>query len=386
MRLLYVCGVCLRGEGYPNAWQTLRALRESGAWEIKDLASWLPEHVHLWRVSSGPWPQRLALLARLAVGSAASLVRVVLALRRRRGMVYAPYPAIFLLWWASWLPRRLRPEIVADAYLSVWDSAFRDRAASRQNSWLARCVHGFERRALGAASIVLTDTAENQAWMEASFGLAPGVTRSLPLAIDQEPFSTIGPPRCDPSDRPLEVLFVGTLVPLHGVEVIAGCMELLGPECGIRFTVIGTGQQAYVLEEMLRRGRHADFVWRQSWATSEVVAQAIASSDVCLGVFGGEGKAARVLPFKLYAALCAGRPIVTQHRMGLPQGLPIPPCIAVDADPLCLAEALRTLEHRRETLAARGELSREYFERHLGKRELLVAWEGLAGRAPASPP
>ena len=117
MRKLRTIGVGMRGAGYPNAQQTLKALADSREWSIRDNADWLPEDIHLWRVSRGPWMQRLGLALRLGLGSAASAVHCLLFVRRG-DLSFAPYPAIFVLWWLSsirahcgreWLPMPTSP-------------------------------------------------------------------------------------------------------------------------------------------------------------------------------------------------------------------------------------------------------------------------------------
>ena len=380
MTRLHVAGVALRGSGYPNAVQTLRALEASPEWQVEDHADWLPDGVHLWRVSRGPLLARLSLAIRLVAGSMLALLRVARALRQRPGWVYVPYPAAFLLWWASLVPRAWRPRIVADAYISLWDSAFRDRARGPgQGRGLAgRLAKAFEGRALRAAAVVLVDTVANRDLMVAEFELDPARVRALPLAIDVTPIAAA--PRAAPPEAgaPMRVLFVGTLIPLHGIGVLADAVRRAGPESGMAFHIVGDGQESTVMEALIADPVRAPVAWDREWMDLDGIAQRMAGADVCLGVFGGEGKAARVLPFKLYMALAAGKAIVTQDRYSLPEGLPPLPVQTVPADPAALLAALTALQRDpagRRTLAAEAE---PYFRRWLGADALRAAWRDIA--------
>ncbi len=376
IRRLVVAGACLQGPGYPNARGTLAALAADGEWCIEDHAHWLPEEMHLWRIARGPWVGRLVALAHLLGGSLWSFLRV-LPKAGGGALVYAPYPAVFLLLWASLLPARWRPRIVADTYISLWDSMFRDRGAAGAEVGVAsRCMKWLEGRALRAAQEVIVDTEANRAWMIEAFGLLPGRVSAMPLAIDAAPYLLVEPGRR--RRAPMRVLFIGTLVPLHGIQIIADAVRLLGPEAGIEFEFIGSGQQAAVLEELEVDLDRAPMQWRRGWASPGELAEAISRADVCLGVFGGAGKASRVFPFKLYLAMASGRAIVTQAEHSLPAGLPEPPWLGINPSPGALARALLRLSEEPATRHAYDAAARDYFVRWLGADAIARRWKGLA--------
>jgi glycosyltransferase involved in cell wall biosynthesis len=377
---LYVAGVALRGSGYPNAENTLRALASDPQWQVEDHADWLPEGLHLWRIARGPMLGRMALALRLMAGSALALLKVMWLVRRMPGLVYVPYPAAFLLWWASWLPVRWRPRLVADAYLSLWDSAFRDRAAADRTSLglAARLAKAFESRALRAAVVVAVDTVANKELMVSELGLSADKVLAIPLAIDTSSFCASAASTQQGHSTSLRVLFVGTLIPLHGVSVIADAVRMAGPMDGIEFEFIGDGQDAAILEALVRESHRSALTWHRDWLSLEAIAAKVKSADVCLGVFGGEGKAARVLPFKLYMALAAGKAAVTQASYSLPQGLPPLPARTVAPDPAALLLALQEL---RSDASARRALESEaasYYRRWLGSDALREAWRIIA--------
>lgn len=380
MTRLHVAGVALRGSGYPNAAQTLRALEASPEWQVEDHADWLPDGVHLWRISRGPLLARLSLATRLVAGNALALLRLTRVLRQRPGWVYVPYPAAFLLWWASLVPRAWRPRMIADAYISLWDSAFRDRARGLgQGRGLAgRLAKAFEGRALRSAAVVLVDTVANRDLMVAEFGLDPARVRAVPLAIDVTPFVAAPLAASPAAGAPLRVLFVGTLIPLHGIGVLADAVRRAGPESGIAFHIVGDGQESAVMDALVADPQRAPVVWERGWMDLGGLAQRMAGADVCLGVFGGDGKAARVLPFKLYMALAAGKAIVTQDRYSLPEGVPPLPVCTVPADPAALLAALVALQRDpggRQALAADADA---YYRQWLGADALRAAWRAIA--------
>lgn len=371
-------GVGLRGDGYPNAVNTMRLLAGDGAFQVEDRVKWLPDGVHLWRLARGTFPSRARLVAWLLLGNLWSLGQVIYRCARQDVLVYVPYPAIFFLWWASWIPARWRPRIIADAYLSIWDTVFRDRdrTARQGKGFPGSVVRAIETRAFRAAALTLTDTVANRDWMRLHFGLATDKTLSLPLALGLRPPAVDGLSRQVPRDdsAPLRILFVGTMVPLHGAAVIADCLEQLKEDTRFHFTLVGDGQEAAVIERALSPGTTANVDWHREWLSADAVRAYVRQADVCLGAFGGQGKAARVLPFKVYMALAEGRVVLTQRLMSVPQGVPEPPCIMIEPCSDALVAALRRLAEDPQALVALGQRAGEFHHQWLGDNAILETW------------
>lgn len=371
MRVL-VGGVHLGGDGYPNARNTIRLMQQRLGIQVIECGRWLPANSNLWAVAQAAPLRKLATLASLVVGNLQSLVRILFA-TRRGDWVYVPHPGLFFLWLASWLPRRARPRCVLDGYISVWDSlhADRDRRPSRMQQMLRR----FEARAWRAAQHVIVDTTRNREHFVRTFALDPARVHAWPLAIDEPP----SPAYRRSGNDSIRVLYLGTLVPLHGVEHLAALAQSIDDMPGVELDIVGTGQQAQILEQALA-GCGPRVRWTRDWQGPRQVERWIAGADICLGVFGGAGKASRVLPFKLYHYFAQGRAVISQRELSLPEGVPAPPIHAID--PTChgaLAGAVRLLAEdrlRRETLAAHAA---EYYGKHLSHDLIVAHWSRLMG-------
>jgi len=258
---------------------------------------------------------------------------------------------------------------------------FRDRSMGSAAGRMSALVKRFERRGLRAASVVLTDTEANRDQLISDFALTSERVRSLPLAINEGPFQS-RPDSLSKARTSGRVLFVGTLVPLHGIEVVLGAAARLRQDADVEFRLVGNGQQSDLVETFLAAGAPANVTWHRDWKTIDEIAQEIEEADVCLGVFGGAGKASRVLPFKLYYALAAGKAIVTQAEYSLPSGAPpLPAKLVATADAKevseRLAEAIHLLLRDAGERAALEQAARAYFQRHLSGDAVLREWRDL---------
>jgi len=367
---LLVAGYALWGDGYPNARNTVRILREHLDLPVISCGFRLPEDFHLWRLARAGKSKAAFWLTRLLLGNLASAI-LVLARARRNDIVYVPYPSIFLLWLLSWIPRRWRPNCICDAYITLWDTLFEDRSlGGASTGWASRVLLSAESRALRAAERVVVDTTANADHVSARFGLHRSRVSAIPLAIDTPNHAAAT--SLAESDGIINVLFVGTFVPLQGTAKIAEAIALLRDDETLRFTLIGDGQDAAGVADALLSNPRVS--WLRHWMSPAQIEAHMRSTDICLGVFGGSGKASRVLPFKLYAALAAGKPVITQRDYGLPDGVPAIPARLVEAAPAAMADAIQQLaraEASREALSSRAN---QFFEEHLSARRIAAHW------------
>jgi len=254
-------------------------------------------------------------------------VRLLQRPRERYEGVIVGYPGHFDLPAARWAARGA--PVVFNPLVSIADTLVADRARFRAGSLPARALTFVDRRALRAADVVVADT-EQHARFLAELGGLDRVEVCF-VGAEERVFQPGPPPPAF-----THALFVGKLIPLHGLETILEAARL-APE--LPFRVVGSGQLGGVLE---RRPANVEWV---PWVEYEQLAREHHAAGAALGIFGGSDKAARVIPNKAFQALACGTPLVTADtpaaRELLVDGksaLLVPP-----GDAPALAEALRRL-------------------------------------------
>jgi glycosyltransferase involved in cell wall biosynthesis len=255
--------------------------------------------------------------------------------------------------------------VVFDPLVSAWDTEVADRGRFRQGSLAARALAAIDRRALRAADLVVADTAANGRFLRDLAGLTDSRVRVCFVGAEERLFR---PRTGAPED--FTVLFVGKLIPLHGVETVLAAARL-APE--LHFRLVGSGQLEGLLAEPPSN------LERVSWVDYELLPAELARAGCALGVFGTSAKASRVIPNKAFQALACAVPLVTADtpaaRELLVDGesaLLVPP-----GDPAALAAALRRLaadQGLRERLAAVGHRA---FRMHAGEDVLGRRWRTL---------
>jgi glycosyltransferase involved in cell wall biosynthesis len=190
------------------------------------------------------------------------------------------------------------------------------------------------------ADRVLADTEPQAEYFAGLAGIARSKVAVVPVGADERLFSAVRPPS-SPDVARCEVLFYGTMIPLHGVDTILDAARLLADAPQIHFHLVGEGQVP--LERLLAENPIASVRWTRRLSYAELPT-AIAAADLCLGIFGTSDKAARVVPHKVYEAAAMGKAIVTADtpamRAAFPEGslMLVPP-----GNPQALADAIRAL-------------------------------------------
>jgi len=338
--LLLIWGVYQDTESYPNTRYRLQFLRSLEEFEVSEITA--PAAMPAWGKRHA-----MARLVAACVIMAVAHLRIIwrlLALGRRPDVAYIPYPAVPALALLRLLPRRLRPKrVIVDAFISIHDTVVSDRKLLRPGSLASRLLHWLECIAYRQADLVITDTPLNADFIASGFGLDPASVIALPLSTNEIDYVPLA---YRPTGDHLTVLFIGTMIPLHGIETILKAAKLLEQHPSIRFRLIGNGQEAFTVETAIQRGA-SNLQWQKDWLPAPELAAEIARADVCLGIFDCGDKAQRVCPYKVYAYSAVGRAIITAKTAWVElatRGLNYAPYYAVEAgDSLALAEAILEL-------------------------------------------
>src|SRR4249919_1306493 len=232
MRVLYF-GTYERD--YPRNAQVIACLRRAGA-EVAE------HHVGVWEGQRQSWTAGVGTAARLA----AAELRLLRAPRVDFDVLIVGYPGHFDLR-AARRAAGSRP-VVFNPLVSLSDTFVADRGRFRPGSLAARALATIDRRALAAADIVVADTRANAAHLASLGGLRRERLDVCLVGAEERLFRPGWSPR-----EPFTFLFVGKLIPLHGIETILAAARS-APELPVR--LVGSGQ----LDELLEQ-RPANVEW-----------------------------------------------------------------------------------------------------------------------------
>ncbi|MCZ6829072.1 MAG: glycosyltransferase [Gammaproteobacteria bacterium] len=361
---LTILGVQLESEAYPNVLHRVRALENAENIQVQKI------HYSGWSRDTQSRSGKSRLLRnfwRMLYAHLAVLLRYLRS--GRTDCTYIPYPATMLLWLLSLVPgRRLGTRRVADAFISLYDTIVLDRKLLAAGGIPAKLLYLIERRAFGFADAVIVDTHESAAHMADLFGLPLDSFVAVPLATDELLFQ---PSEYRATRNSCRVLFIGTLIPLHGVPTIIGAATVLRAQRHIELKVIGDGQENSALADYAG-AQDSNLEWVRQWLDSAQIAGEIAAADVCLGIFGATEKTQRVLPFKLYAYSRIGRCIITaktQCSAAYACGLDYQPWYAVPvADARSLAAAITEIADNEELRSRLAANAARFYREHLSNK------------------
>lgn len=226
-------------------------------------------------------------------------------------IVIVPYLGnfdVFFLWPIA----RLRgAKICWDMFISLYDTIVEDRKLLSTRNIVARLLYRFEHASIRLSDMVLIDTQEHARYIANLYQVSPTNIQSMWVGSETDLFR---PALLPYRNGPVKILFYGQFIPLHGLETLVEAIHIVNmndtsPE--IQFTIIGTGQESPRIDHLIYE-RKLNNLHRINWINYNLLPKVIDDCDICLGIFAGEGKSARVIPNKVFQIMAVGRPLITR--------------------------------------------------------------------------
>ena len=337
---------------YPRNSQVISCLRNAGVTVIE-------RHVPVWDGRR----HKLSVGVRDVVRMSTAQLQLVAGKHPEADVVIVGYPGHADVLAARRVARG-RP-VVFNPLVSLEDTWIGDRRLSSSRGLVARALRLVDRTAFRQCDLVIADTDAHARYFAEAFELAAERIAVCFVGADDRLFT--------PGEQRTErftVLFVGKLIPLHGLETILAAAALC-PDT--QFVLAGSGQ----LDDLL--ARRPENVTHEPWVPYEALPDRYRAAGCALGIFGASDKAARVIPNKAFQALATATPLITADtpaaRELLTDGedaLLVPP-----GDPESLATAVRKLDADSRLRAELGARGRATYERRASERVLGPRWRSL---------
>lgn len=259
------------------------------------------------------------------------------------------------------LGRLVDAPVLFDPLVSRWDTQVGDMGRLKKGTLSAQRVRASDRLSLTLADRVLCDTWEHGDFYSSEFGVKRAKLSRVPVGADRFVFD-LGDRRAPaPRVGPLEIVYVGGYLPLHGLPAIVDAATELLARRGPRFatfTLIGDGMmQPRVERDVMARGLgNVKLLPRLPY--EEAMAR-LARADIGLGIFGVSAKSGRVVPHKVFQSMALGVPTITRRSPAIVEFFRDEEHLVLiqAGDGPALARAIESLAEspeRRERIGAQG--------------------------------
>lgn len=213
-----------------------------------------------------------------------------------------------------------RPVIVAEMFLSLYDTVILDRHLFEDGKRLSAYLRKMDKRTIEAADLVVTDTKANADHLSRLYEADRGKFETMYLEADRsiyaareisadrvvEEIDSLGKGSGSGKKRVYSVLFFGTGLPLQGTDVILEAFNLVKESekagGGKRFLFTYIGSLKGIPKAQVIRARLNHGIQLIDWLSQQDLAEKIEEADLCIaGHFNKYiGKADRTIPGKAF--------------------------------------------------------------------------------------
>lgn len=268
-------------------------------------------------------------------------------------ILFVPFPSYYDVPMAWLLSKIKNKPIIFDFFISKYITLILDHKCASPSSLKAELLKTYDRIPNHLADLVISDTKAHINLFKEKISIRQNKMHPLPVGSTAVPIPPSG------ANKKFTILFYGSFLPLHGIEHILKAAKILENNQDIVFKIIGSGPTMKKNEDLSKKLALKNIALANNLSYKNLLKE-IASSDLCLGIFGDTEKSKVVIPNKIFDGLAMGKAIITAktaatESIGLKHGNNIYYCNI--ADPKSLAEAiifLKEHDNERKKIAKNG--------------------------------
>jgi len=200
-------------------------------------------------------------------------------------------------------------KIIFDEFINLVEWVVYEHKKLKPAGFAAGLLRSVYRLLLINTNVILTDTSSHAESSSEIMNIPSAKYQPLIVGTDEKMFKEASSiPKVDNSDV-FKVFYYGSMLPLHGVDVVLGAAKLLNDKKNIQITLIGGNEKTEcMVNDAIKMGANIDY---KSWVKFEDLPGYIQNADVCLaGPFGGTVQSQYVITGKAYQFLQMKRPII----------------------------------------------------------------------------
>jgi glycosyltransferase involved in cell wall biosynthesis len=279
---------------------------------------------------------------------------------------------------AAYWAKKWRVPLILDPLISAYEKEVYERAKWSPGSKKAEQRRRWEEALFATGDVVVADTAAHGTFFSSQLGVAPEKLEVLVVGAEEGLFT---PRSLPPMKPPFELLFYGSFLELHGVDVIVeAAKQVTQPET--RWVLLGDGD---IKEKIQAQAADCPNIIFEPWIPYETLPDRIARAHILLGVFGPTVLSGLVIPNKMFQSMAMGRPVVTSYSEAYKGTLDDSDTIGwvPGGDSAALAKTVTQWLANPSSLEPRGKKTRQLFDTYFSTQTQRNALETILEKALA---
>jgi glycosyltransferase involved in cell wall biosynthesis len=261
--------------------------------------------------------------------------------------------------------------VIYDEFINPVEWFVEEHRKLRAGGLGARLLRSVFRLLMRRSAGILADTASHAEHSAELMGIPSDRFTVVPVGADEQTFRPV--PVAPRPAGPLRVLYYGSMLPLHGLDVVLDACLLAAQRIPIELGTIG-GDSA-TMAQIAEAEARGLAVQHRRWVDYERLPDELARFDLLLGgPFGGTPQAQYVVTGKTYQFLASGRPtVIGVNRESGAFSDRRDALVVPQSDPAALADAFVWAHEHPEELREIGARGRALYERLFSEEHIVAA-------------